>query len=56
MAGVLKLIDDSTEEMVLAAMKELGKVAEKRGFEPLTRCREHAFQAGALSHSATSPL
>jgi hypothetical protein len=31
-------------------------LAEKRGFEPLTRCREHAFQAGALNHSATSPV
>ena len=26
------------------------------GFEPTVRCRTHAFQAGALNHSATPPL
>ena len=30
--------------------------AEKVGFEPTVRCRTHAFQACALSHSATSPF
>jgi hypothetical protein len=25
------------------------------GFEPTVRCRTHAFQAGALNHSATLP-
>ena len=28
--------------------------AERKGFEPSIRCRIHAFQACALSHSATS--
>jgi len=26
------------------------------GFEPTLRYRKHAFQAGALNHSATPPL
>ncbi len=30
-------------------------VAERVGFEPTVRCRTHAFQACALSHSAISP-
>ena len=30
-------------------------LAVREGFEPSVRCRTHAFQAGALSHSATSP-
>ncbi len=32
------------------------QMAEKAGFEPAVRFRTHAFQACALSHSATSPL
>lgn len=28
---------------------------ERMGFEPTVRYRTHAFQAGALNHSATSP-
>ena len=31
------------------------KLAERKGFEPPTHCCEHAFQASALNHSATSP-
>ena len=30
-------------------------MAERTGFEPARRCRQHAFQACALNHSATSP-
>ena len=30
-------------------------MAERGGFEPPTRCREHAFQACALNRSAISP-
>jgi len=30
-------------------------MAERKGFEPSTHCCEHAFQASALNHSATSP-
>ena len=26
------------------------------GFEPTVRCRTHAFQAGAIDHSATPPF
>ena len=32
----------------------LADIAERKGFEPSIRCRIHAFQACALSHSATS--
>lgn len=31
------------------------KMEEGMGFEPTVRCRTHAFQAGALNHSATPP-
>ena len=31
-------------------------LAERGGFEPPLRFRKHAFQACAISHSATSPV
>ncbi len=30
-------------------------MAERKGFEPLIRCRIHTFQACAFDHSAISP-
>ncbi len=30
-------------------------MAERKGFEPLIRCRIHTFQACAFNRSATSP-
>ena len=44
------------ERAVITALRERKKImAERKGFEPLRACAQHAFQACALNRSANAP-